>query len=41
MIAGASGRGLFEGAAPTRLRLLSVETTEKGNILATYGPFGD
>lgn len=40
-IAGASGCGLFEGAAPTRLRLLSVETTEKGNILATYGPFKD
>lgn len=33
------GRGLFDGAAHTRLRLLEARSTAKGNILATYGPF--
>lgn len=33
-----SGRGLFDGASTTRLRLLHVRGTQKGNILATYGP---
>lgn len=34
-----TGRRLFDGADPQRLRLISATTTEKGNILATYGPF--
>lgn len=33
-----TGRRLFDGAAPTRLRLLRVSSTEKGNVLLTYGP---
>ncbi|MCV7532464.1 dihydrofolate reductase family protein [Micrococcus luteus] len=32
------GRGLFNGMEPTRLRLIDAKPTEKGNILATYGP---
>ena len=34
-----SGRGLFDGAAHTRLRLLASRSTQKGNVLLTYGPF--
>ncbi|QNH95338.1 dihydrofolate reductase family protein [Corynebacterium anserum] len=30
------GRGLFQGALPTRLKLHDVQTTELGNILITY-----
>jgi dihydrofolate reductase len=33
-----SGRALFDGVATTRLNLLGVRGTQKGNILATYGP---
>lgn len=38
VIAG-SGAGLFDGLGTTRLKLLSAEATEKGNILAAYAPF--
>lgn len=34
----AGGRRLFEHGSPTRLSLLDVQRTEKGNLLATYGP---
>lgn len=34
-----SGRGLFEGAQHTRLRLVEAKATQKGNVLLTYGPF--
>lgn len=34
-----SGRGLFDGAAHTRLRLLGARATREGNVLLTYGPF--
>lgn len=34
-----SGRRLFDGAMATRLRLLEVQRTDKGNVLTTYGPF--
>lgn len=37
-LAGSGGR-LFDDIAPTRLSLLDVQRTQKGNILATYGPF--
>ncbi|WP_459610442.1 dihydrofolate reductase family protein [Corynebacterium urogenitale] len=33
------GRGLFHGALPTRMKLQDVKTTERGNILITYGAF--
>lgn len=33
------GRGLFQGALPTRLKLQDVKTTERGNILITYTAF--
>ncbi|MGA4507459.1 dihydrofolate reductase family protein [Propionibacteriaceae bacterium G1746] len=33
------GRRLFEGANHQRLTLLRSQQTEKGNIVATYGPF--
>lgn len=36
-----SGRGLFEGAAHTRLELLEARSTRKGNVLLTYGPRED
>lgn len=34
-----TGRRLFDDAQPLRLTLLEAQTTSKGNILATYGPF--
>lgn len=37
VIAG-SGRGLFDGAAHTRLTLLEARSARKGNVLLTYGP---
>ncbi|MFD2674276.1 dihydrofolate reductase family protein [Gulosibacter bifidus] len=37
-LAGSGGR-LFDGIAPTRLSLVDVQRTQRGNILATYGPF--
>ncbi len=33
------GRRLFEGVEPTRLSLIDVQRTEKGNVLLTYGPY--
>ncbi|GAA1395538.1 dihydrofolate reductase family protein [Luteococcus peritonei] len=33
-----TGRRLFDEASPTRLALLDVQRTSKGNLLATYGP---
>ena len=36
-----SGRGLFDGAAHTRLELLEARSTRKGNVLLTYGPRED
>lgn len=36
--AAGSGRRLFE--TPLRLRLLDVQRTSRGNVLATYGPYG-
>lgn len=32
------GRRLFDGAAPTRLTLLNVDRTTKGNVVVTYSP---
>lgn len=32
------GRRLFEGAVPTRLRLLRSSSTSNGNAILTYGP---
>ena len=37
VIAG-NGRRLFEGTETTRLALLRSQSTENGNIIATYGP---
>ena len=37
VIAG-SGRHLFDDAPQTRLALVDVQKTEKGNALLTYGP---
>lgn len=37
-----TGRKLFEPTdPPTRLRLVGSTVTSKGNVLSTYGPFGD
>lgn len=33
-----TGRRLFDDARPTRLTLLDLRRTEKGNVLVTYGP---
>ncbi len=33
-----SGHRLFDGSPATRLRLLRADTTEKGNLVVTYGP---
>lgn len=40
VIAG-GGRRLLDGAAPARLRLIEATTTQKGNLVVTYGPRGD
>ena len=32
------GRRLFEGVDTTRLTLLRAQSTENGNLVATYGP---
>lgn len=34
-----SGERLFADFAPTRLRLVNLERTRAGNVVATYGPF--
>lgn len=36
-----TGRSLYEGMGLTRLTLLGARTTEKGNVIATYGPRAD
>lgn len=33
------GRRLFDDSKPMRLTLLDVKPTQKGNVIATYGPF--
>ncbi|MBF0697750.1 dihydrofolate reductase family protein [Actinomyces bowdenii] len=36
-----SGRSLFEGSPATRLRLINASSTQKGNVVAVYGPYRD
>lgn len=36
-----SGRRLFDDSKPVRLQLKEAKTTQKGNIVATYGPYSE
>ena len=36
-----TGRRLFDDSKPTRLSLKEAKTTQKGNVVVTYGPFSE